>query len=137
MTWPGILILSLFGAVLAALVYCFPIILAAVGVIVLLTVIWTMCDGRRLAALAADRQGESICSFARSFDYRAVDTWVIRAVFEELQPFCGFGHRVLPLRATDDLRDLLCVDPEDFYGRVKTAADLVLFLVNQPSRSAA
>ena len=155
-----VFVFSLLGAALAAFVYCLPVILAPIGVIVLLTVTWGLGQRRRLARLAADRQGESICSFARSFDYRAVDTWVIRAVFEELQPYCNFGRCMLPLRATDDLEDLLRIDPEDlddlasdmafragrsledcdknpFYGKVKTASDLVLFLVNQPSREAA
>src|SRR5262245_18821422 len=103
MTWRGALVLAGLGAMFAAFVYCFPVILAPIGVATFVTVIASISDGRRLARLATDRQGESICSFARSFDYRAVDTWIIRAVFEELQPYCNFGRHVLPLRATDGL----------------------------------
>src|SRR4029077_10265041 len=111
---PDVFILfSLFGAVLAALVSCYPVILAPVGVAVLLTVTSVIGERRRLAALAAERQGESICSFARAFDCRAVDTWVIRAVFEELQPYRVFGRGRLPLRPTDELVGDQAIDDED------------------------
>ncbi|GEM_PF-5662777 len=39
----------------------------------------------RLQALAATRNGESICGFARSFDLRSTDPLVIRAVYAPLQ----------------------------------------------------
>jgi hypothetical protein len=156
MTWAGALILLSLGAGLVALVYCFPIILALIGAIILGTVALNLSESRRLARLAADRQGESICSFARSFDCRAVDTWVIRAVFEELQPYCRFGGNTLPLRPTDNLGGDLLIDSEDLdvlaediayragrsledcvknplYGNVETVSDLVMFFVNQPA----
>lgn len=34
---------------------------------------------RRFEILARSRNGDSICEFARSFDTRATDTWIIRA----------------------------------------------------------
>jgi hypothetical protein len=34
---------------------------------------------------SASRAGEAICQFARSFDVRQTDTWVLRAVYEALQ----------------------------------------------------
>jgi hypothetical protein len=69
MTWAGALVLSLLGTGLVALVYCVPASLAAIGAIALATVALTFSESRRLAWLATDRQGESICSFARSFDW--------------------------------------------------------------------
>jgi len=39
----------------------------------------------RLQALAAARNGESICGFARSFDLRSTDPLVVRAVYARLQ----------------------------------------------------
>jgi hypothetical protein len=46
-------------------------------------------EGRRYKAqlrkLAESRAGESICEFARCFERHQVDTWVIRAVYEQLQ----------------------------------------------------
>jgi hypothetical protein len=159
MTWTGALVLSLLGAGLVALVCCVPAFLAPVGAVILATIVLTFGESRRLARLAADRQGESICSFARSFDCRAVDTWIIRAVFEELQPYCRFGRGTLPLRPNDDLDGDLRIDPEDLedlagdiayrtgrsledgvknplYGNVKTVSDLVMFFANQPRRTA-
>jgi hypothetical protein len=40
---------------------------------------------RHLAELANERTGESICEFTRAFDVRNTDTWVIRAVYEQVQ----------------------------------------------------
>jgi hypothetical protein len=158
MTSTDAFVLSLLGAALVALLCFVPALLAPIGAILLATVVMTFGQSRRLARLSADRPGESICSFARSFDCREVDTWVIRAVFEELQPYCRFGCDTLPLRSTDDLDGDLRIDPEDLedlaadiayrtgrsledgvknplYGNVKTASDLVMFFANQPRRT--
>lgn len=43
----------------------------------------------RIKRLAASRAGESICEFARSFERRRVDAWIIRAVYDELQEYLG------------------------------------------------
>ena len=156
-----ILLLPTLSAGFVAFIYSLPIhqaliLLGVIGAIILAA--FTVDDGGdrpRLASLAAGRQGESICSFARSFDCRAVDTWVIRAVFEELQPYCRFGRGTLPLRPSDDLVGVLCIDEEELdelaediadragrsmegcvdnplYGNVKSVSDLVMFLVKQP-----
>jgi hypothetical protein len=55
------------------------------GTLASLDALSTLACRRRLAGLAVGRPGESICTFARSFGRRAADTWVIRAVYEELQ----------------------------------------------------
>jgi len=97
--------------------------------------------------MKAGRAGESIGTFARSFDLKTVDTWVIRAVYEELQ----FYAPDVPLRKTDSIFNDLKVDPEDFemdvirnigkrtgrslenyqsnphFGEIKTVESLVLF----------
>jgi hypothetical protein len=158
MTWTGALVLSLLGAGLVSLLCFVPALLALIVAILLATVAMTFGQSRRLARLSADRQGESICSFARSFECREVDTWIIRAVFEALQPYCRFGRGTLPLRPTDDLDGDLRIDPEDLedlagdiayrtgrsledrvknplYGNVKTVSDLVIFFANQPRRT--
>ena len=101
------------------------------------------------------REGHSICHFAREFDCRAVDTWVIRAVYETLQDELAPYHPAFPLSVTDRLVEDLGIDPEDLdlgiapgvaersmrtlehrernplYGRVETAGDLVLFFQGQ------
>lgn len=39
---------------------------------------------RKLKAIITERPEESICTFARSFDRRKVDPWVVRAVYNDL-----------------------------------------------------
>jgi hypothetical protein len=109
---------------------------------------------RELQALASSRPGESICDFARSFDRRVVDTWVIRAVYEELQSAVLLAS--FPIRASDVLVKDLRIDPDEldmslapaiaartgrtleidkthpYWGKVLTAFDLVLFFNGQP-----
>jgi len=113
--------------------------------------IWMLLDWRRDARIAEARRDYSICDFARSFDYRVIDTWVIRATFEEL------SHSY-PVRPEDNLADDLGVVEEDLdscfediakrIGRsiegddieanplydkeVETVRDLVMFLQHQP-----
>jgi hypothetical protein len=110
-----------------------------------------------LAHLAAQRQGESICQFARAFPRREVDTWVIRAVYESLH---GYFDGRLPIRVDDRLKQDLWLDDDDldldlleemarlsgrslervednpWFGRVDRARDLVLFLDRQPRLAA-
>jgi hypothetical protein len=112
---------------------------------------------RHLTELARARAGESICEFSRSFDTRKTDTWVIRAVYEQLQLQLRWICPNFPIRATDRLIEDLWLDPDDidldlladvasrtsrsvrdtsgnpFRGGVKTAGDLVAFFCAQPS----
>jgi hypothetical protein len=114
-----------------------------------------------LRRLAEARAGESICEFAREFDTRAVDTWVIRAVYEQVQAQLTHVHPAFPVRASDRLKEDLRLDDDDLdmdvameieqrtgrslvetrtnplLGKVKTVRDLVLFFQAQPKRSAA
>jgi hypothetical protein len=104
--------------------------------------------------VAAERSGESTCSFARGFDFRHTDTAVMRAVYEEVQPFVQF-----PIRPSDRLIEDLHIDEEDLildavpaiarrlgrtlegaennprYERVYTVADLVHFMEAQACES--
>jgi hypothetical protein len=125
---------------------------------------WARHDALRrarvLRALAAERAGESICTFARSFERRGVDPWVIRAVHEELAFCYRLGDRLaVPIRAADLLTEL-GMDGDDLddavgdvawrtgyslrvtrnnplYGRVRTVGDLVRFFNHQPRERAA
>lgn len=115
---------------------------------------------RHFERLLHARAGESICHFARSIDCRRVDTWVVRAVYEELQDHLFYQGVQLPIRATDRLRADLRVEDDDldlslvgdmarragrdlastqsnpFFGQVATVGDLVNFLNAQPRLSA-
>jgi hypothetical protein len=138
-----------------------PILLFLCGGFVLLCVYAAYNTRRHIRRMAVGREGESTCTFARSFDYRNMDTWIIRAVYEELQPYCTSGQHSFPLRATDRLEEDLGVDSEDlvfdilpdiahrtgrllvytnqnpFNGKVVTVRDLVMYLSHQPRKEAA
>lgn len=105
----------------------------------------------RLKLIALSRGGDSICEFARSFDTREIDTWVIRAAYEELQAFLHSylpNFPVLPSDSLlvdleldlDDVEDLLQdvakrsgrsldkAEENPYYGQLHTVMDLVLFI---------
>jgi hypothetical protein len=116
-------------------------------------------EEQQLRELAARRKDESICEFARDFDARAVDTWIVRAVYEQLQGQLKHVHPSFPIRADDRLKEDLLLDDDDldmdlaqeveartgrslndcssnpYLGKVKTVRDLVLFFQNQPRAS--
>ena len=117
---------------------------------------------RRLAHLAGERADEDIGTFARAFDRRAptFDPWVVRAVWDALAPWTEVrGGGRLPLRPTDVIEELGCVDEDlddvlreaatraqhtlngvegnPYYGRVVTVADLVALIAHQPRLAAA
>jgi hypothetical protein len=115
----------------------------------------TISHRKHLAKMRAERPGESICTFARAFDLRETDPWIVRAVWDELQIYVRIDGEDFPLRATDSIDSDLDVDPEDLdliaarvakrvgrsladvkynphYGSVRTAGDLIHFLNFQP-----
>ena len=130
-------------------------LLSIAAFIVVVGIPITIIERMRFKKLARERAGLSICQFARSFNYRRVDTKIIRAVYEGLQGWVGNGIRNFPVVAKDDIAKvyrLIDEDLEEFaeevasqthrrwddlevnplYGRVTTVEDLVLFLHFQP-----
>lgn len=123
------------------------LILAAMVVFV------SLRERRHFRKLAAAREGESICTFTRSFDCLKVDTWIIRAVYE------GFrAHTGIAVRPGDRWAEDLHIDEQDFediveeiarragrsmrdceknplFGNVVTVGGLVTFLSRQPLTS--
>lgn len=116
---------------------------------------------RHREARSLARSPASICAFARQFDCRAVDTWVIRAVYEALQKeLASNGTPAFALSAADRLVDDLRFDVEDlecsvmpviaartgrtlddthanpYWDKVATAGDFVQFFNAQPLRAA-
>ena len=108
----------------------------------------------RLNALARSRPDDTICTFARDFDRRSVDPWVVRATWEELQKYLGPEREPFPMRATDRIERDYGVPPDDlgdvwqviarragrsledaernpYYDRVETVGDLVHFANGQ------
>ena len=111
----------------AAWVYGFTIVSVVCALCVLFLLVGVLLSrirDPRAERLAAERFGESTCSFARSFDFRRVDTRVIRAVYDELQDYVAF-----PIRASDHLVNDLHIDEEDF------ALDIVPAITRRTGRS--
>ena len=155
--WLVLALLLLGGAAIAALSH--PATTAVAMGILLVLVCWGTVSVKRekarLAAIADSRQGETICQFARSFDTRSIDTWVIRAVYEQVRNLLHSTCPSFPLRASDRLEDL-GIDTDDiemdlavslsestgrsldqpqtnpFYGAISTVSDLIMFFNAQP-----
>lgn len=158
--WGGTPLIGLsIGLPLASSGAQFPLVSVPVGIPTMLYAIAAYRHRRSPRRLAAGRPGESICTFARSFDCRETDTWIVRAMFEELQPAAKASGRVLPIRREDRLDEILVaeeleledliIDAASRAGRsvagyeekprpfpVRTVADLVAFLMLQPPKPA-
>jgi len=126
-----------------------------VAFVFLLAMIGAIINFIRFKRLAKERAGLSICQFGRSFDYRRVDTTIIRAAYEGFQEWAGSGAKNFPVMASDDIAKLYGMEDEDLddfakkltqktgrgwnqleqnplYGKVITVRDLVLFVNFQP-----
>lgn len=151
----GWLFLSLLLAGLLFLLWRYPYVtLYIYGLFIVAFSFESFRYARFLRHLAADRAGDNICTFARSFDFRRTDRRILRAVYEELSRLVG-GEHPLPIRADDRWSEDLRIDPEDFddlgediahrtgrslenmeknpyYRDLKTVRDLVNFFSHQP-----
>ncbi len=111
---------------------------------------------KKFNKLIEERKELNICQFARSFDCRVIDTWVIRAVYEQIQEYVSENNKLLAIKAEDDLLELLEIDGEDleldmleeiaqrtgrsienteknsYFNKVNTVSDLVHFINEQP-----
>lgn len=131
-------------ALLTALtLVCWPLVL-----LVLLMFVDSWLHAEPAPTNRTPRTDATICHFARAFERRAVDTWILRATYEQLSESHGE-----PIRADDRLFDLLDAEEIDFeaaeladrcgrsldhaeanpfYGSISTVRDLVQFLNHQP-----
>ncbi len=121
-----------------------------IGGAVLFGAVVSIFAHRRFKRLKEERKEESICTFARALPARDHDTWVVRAVYEELAGMVPVPLRPLDLLDKDlgidglDLEDaareishrcgrsLIDTKKNPMWDRVKTVADVVLFFENQP-----
>jgi hypothetical protein len=156
--WGGFL--TLVAVALWFLIHYSPWVPAGTAIAIVLLYVMNRGRAARLRALAAERQGESICTFARAYARGDRDPFVLRAVYEELAPYLTVGGNAIPLRPSDSLEQDLQVDGEEleflardlatrsgrtltdsqdnpYHGRVKTIGDLVAFLRAQPPAVAA
>jgi hypothetical protein len=130
-------------------------VLVCLIILAALTYTAALLENRRIRKIAQQRQEDSICTFAKSFDCRTVDTKIIRATHEELQLYHSFATPSFPIRSSDSFEKDLKLDDGDLddiafeiarrtqrsmenseqnplHGKVRTVADLVLFLNHQP-----
>lgn len=123
---------------------------------VLVIVLWSITDHYRMKKIATKRDDPNICEYARSFDYRSVDTKIIREVWNEVQLNLGkFNGKPFPVKAEDMFEETYNMHPDDldeiywavadrlgidteqpesnpYFNQVTSVKNLVLFLHNQP-----
>jgi hypothetical protein len=129
---------------------------AFIALVIGVSVVSNRNDRVHLRELAAARSGESICSFAREVGCRNVDTWIVRAAYEEIQGYLAPLLPQFPVRCSDRLVEDLRIDPDDldeelaidiaertsrnmrdteanaYFGKVRTVRDLIMFFQAQP-----
>ena len=122
---------------------------------VVLIVAESYIDHRRMAKIATERGKPDICKFTRDFDYRVIDTKIIREVWNETQLNLGkFLGEKFPVLSEDDFEKTYRMDDEGidymywdicdrlgittenvevnpFYERVNSVKDLVLLIHHQ------
>ena len=148
-------ILSVLGIGYIYVIWIDPMSIVFIWAVVFLASISYLFSDNNLKILLEQREDEDIGTFARSLDYRSIDTWIIRAVYEEINSELGFKDNTLPIRASDNLAKDLKLDDEDlffiynrvatragisdedieknpYYNRVETVEDMILFLNTQP-----
>lgn len=142
------------------LIWSFPYLLLFTPVFILIDVWDKKKRNMHFNSLLKDRENDSICTFSRHFEFRQIDTWVIRAVYEQLQSYLNGENENFPIRATDDVFKDLMIDDEDFeydlveeiaqrtgrslndadsnpyYGKANIVENLVYFFNEQPKTNA-
>lgn len=97
--------------------YLVGVLLAVFGVCVGIQLVWDTRSRRRLAVA---RQGGAFAS-SRAFD-RSADTWLIRAVYEEISRHLSVDGRAVPVRRQDRCEKDLRIDPDDLDDIARDAA---------------
>jgi len=146
------------GSLALAWVWSMAVLVALAGTYALI-VIGSVWRHRRMQSLADQRGEESICTFVRAFDYRSIDPWILRAVYEEMQDYIGIAG--FPVRASDRIEEDLGLDRADIEdivmdriayrtgrrleaepknplcGKIKSVRDIVIYFQHQHKRNAA
>jgi hypothetical protein len=128
------------------------------GGVLVFIIVATVLERRRIKRISMKRGDANICAFARSLDYRNLDTKIIRAVYNEFKDWNSYSNvKHFPVQTDDDIYEIYRMDDEDlwdifckiadrvgrsiedieqnpWYGKVKTVEDLIFFLNNQPKK---
>ena len=134
-------------------------IILIISALIIAIAIWTAIEHYRMKKLATKRGNANICEYARSFDFRNVDTKIMREVWNELQLYLGkYNGKPFPIKAEDTFEQNYKIDSDDlddiywsvadrlnisteqpennpYFDKVTNVRNLVLFLNNQPRRS--
>ena len=124
--------------------------------IVILMLILGAFEHFRMKRLSSERGEVDICKYARSFDYRNVDTIIMREVWNELHLWLGkYDGKPFPIEAEDMFEATYKMAPEDlddiywavadrlgisaesseinpYFNKVTSVKNLVMFLHHQP-----
>ena len=153
---PAIIVVVIIVGCVAFFIWNMPILAVPLAALAL----FAWCSGAKhkakLLKMMQQRDGQSICEFARAFDRRSVDPYIIRAVYEGLADYLNLNGASVPIQPEDDLfndfqmdeddldldllteiafrtgRSLENLDENPFTGKVNTARDLVMFFNGQP-----
>ena len=118
------LFLAFLLGLLIWLIWLFPHLLLLILIFIFIQVRDERKRIKHFEILLKKRQKDSICTFARHFKYQEVDTWVIRAVYEQLQSYINLEKTNFPIRPSDDVFTDLKIDDEDFvYNIVEEIAE--------------
>jgi hypothetical protein len=156
MTVRTYVVLALVLTVIGSYIWISPYSLSVILLLAVISWVLAMVDRWKRRRSISNRAGESICTFVASFDCRRTDTWILRAIYEELSRNLAVGGHPMPIRAEDECSEkVLGIDGEDLndltidiafrakrslenaeqnplYGKVCTVRDLVNFLEHQP-----
>ena len=156
---PAIVAVAIIGILVgyvAYIIWNMPILTVPLPVLALFAWRSGVKHKAKLLKMMEQREGQSICEFARAFDRRSVDPYVIRAVYEGLADYLNLDGVSVPIQPEDDLfkdlqmdeddldldlfseiafrtgRSLENLDENPFTGKVNTARDLVMFFNGLP-----
>ena len=152
-------VISVTVVILAFIGLYYPLFLAIIFGLFLFVSLWSYFEGpvvdKYFDNLRLEREGLSICDFAKEFDCKVVDTWIIRAVYEQIQENIMLDKEV-PIKGSDRLYEDLGFESDDvdldlavqisqrtgrtmkgcrdnpYFEKVHTVADLVMFFNRQP-----
>lgn len=92
------------------------------GVLALVIAVPTAITMRKFRRLRESRQRQDIGAFARSIRIREMDTWVVRATYEEVAAYVGSDEEPFPVHASDRLKEDLEIDGDDLWDVISAIA---------------
>ncbi len=110
-TWREWIFFILFLFIIGFMFWAKPFALLAVIFVFAFGYILNIIDDKKLQKIALKRKNYNIGDFAKSFDLKNTDTWIIRAVYEELQDCLSIKN--FPIFADDNITKLFHIDGEE------------------------